>query len=160
MNKYIITKEEIEDFKGLQKTHFLNKNAHRLNKSIGDLAGLSGFGFHIIEVQPGNETTELHKHYHEDECAYILEGEAQSTIGNETCVVKAGDFIGYPADGEAHTLKNTGDTLLKYIVVGQRLDHDVIDYPNLNKRLFMNKGLESNLVDTQHIIKPDAGKKT
>lgn len=159
MDKYIVTKEEIEVYEGLDKTHFLNKNARRLNKSLGDLTGLSGFGFHLIEVKPGDETTETHMHYHEEECVYILEGEAESIIGNQSSTVKAGDFIGYRAGGEPHTLKNSGASSLKCIVVGQRLDHDVVDYPNLNKRLFRNKDLKWNLVDVENIIEPDAGKK-
>lgn len=159
MDKYIITKEEIEEFEGVEKTHFLNKNACRRNKSLGDLTGLSGFGFHIIEIQPGHESTELHMHYHEDECVYILEGEAEATIGDNTYAVKAGDFIGYRAGGEAHKLKNNGNSVLRCIVVGQRFDHDVADYPNLNKRIYRNKGLQWNLVDIENIDEPIAGKK-
>lgn len=159
MEKYIVSKAEIEAYKGLQKTHFLNENAQRLNKSLGDLTGLSGFGFHIIEVEPGFESTEPHKHYYEDECVYILEGQADATIGENSYAVKAGDFIGYRAGGESHGLKNTGNSLLKCIVVGQRLSHDVADYTNLNKRIFRNQGLEWNLVDIENIAEPDAGEK-
>ncbi|WP_088240586.1 cupin domain-containing protein [Calothrix rhizosoleniae] len=159
MEKYIITKEEIEEYEGIQKTHFLNQKARRLNKSLGDLTGLTGFGFHLIEIQPGDESTELHMHYHEDECVYILEGEAEATIGDNKYLVKAGDFIGYRAGGEPHTLINSGSSLLKCIVVGQRLDHDVGDYPKLNKRIYRNKGLKWNLVDIENIDEPTAGKK-
>ena len=159
MDKYIITKQEIEDYQGLQKTHFLNPEAQRLNKSLGDLTGLTGIGFHIIEVQPGHESTEMHKHYHEDECVYILEGQAQAYVGEEVFAVKAGDFIGYRAGGEAHKLLNDGDLILKCIVVGQRLDHDVADYTQAGKRIFRNKGLKWNLVELADIEEPDAGKK-
>lgn len=159
MDKYIVTKEEIEAFAGVQKTHFLNGNARRLNKSLGDLTGLSGLGFHIIEIQPGHESTELHRHYHEDECVFILEGTAEATIGDKKYPVKVGDFIGYRAGGEPHALRNNGNALLKCIVVGQRLDHDVADYPNLKKRIYRNEGLKWNLVDMDNIVEPTAGKK-
>jgi uncharacterized cupin superfamily protein len=159
MDKYIVTREEIDQFEGIEKTHFLNDNAKRRNKSLGDLTGLHGLGFHIIEIEPGHESTELHVHYHEDECVYILEGEATATIGENTCTVSAGDFIGYRAGGEAHKLENTGDRTLKCIVVGQRLDHDVADYPAKKKRIFRNKGLKWNLVDIAHIGEPVAGRK-
>lgn len=108
MDKYIVTREEIEAYEGVAKTHFLNDNAQRIYKSLGDLTGLSGFGFHIIEVAPGRESTETHMHYYEDECVYILEGEAEATIGGETHHVKSGDFIGYRTGGEARQLKNIG----------------------------------------------------
>ena len=159
MEKYILTKEEIEAYDGIEKTHFLNGNARRVNKSLGDLTGLTGMGFHLIEVQPGFESTELHKHYHEDECVYILEGEAEATIGDKKYPVKAGDFIGYRAGGEAHALKNTGSTVLKCIVAGQRLDHDVGDYPEKKKRIYRNKGMQWNVVDLENIEEPIAGKK-
>lgn len=159
MDNYLITREDIAALEGLSKTHFLNANARRVNKSLGDLAGITGFGFHIIEVEPGYESTELHRHYHEDECVYILEGEAEATIGTGIYPVRAGDFIGYRAGGAAHALKNTGTGPLRCIVVGQRLDHDTGDYPNQGKRLYRNKGMAWNLVDIAHIAEPVAGKK-
>ncbi|CAA0104016.1 Uncharacterised protein [Zhongshania aliphaticivorans] len=159
MDTYLLSKEDIEQFEGLSKTHFLNNNAKRNNKSLGDLTGLTGFGFHIIEVQVGHETTEFHKHYHEDECVYILEGSAEALIGDDRYNVKAGDFIGYRAGGKAHSLRNNGDSILKCIVVGQRADHDVGDYPKLNKRIYRHKNMPWNLVDLDAISEPSAGKK-
>ncbi|MEM7710776.1 MAG: cupin, partial [Pseudomonadota bacterium] len=45
---------EIAAMAGLAKTHFLNPQAKRLNKSLGDAVGLTGLGIHLIEVQPGD----------------------------------------------------------------------------------------------------------
>jgi uncharacterized cupin superfamily protein len=158
-DRYIVTREEIAAYEGVAKTHFLNANAKRINKSLGDLTGLTGFGFHIIEVAPGHESTELHKHYHEDECVYILDGEAEATIGETKHRVQRGDFIGYRAGGEPHQLKNIGNTVLRCIVVGQRLDHDVGEYPLKKKRIYRNRGMKWNLVDLENISEPIAGKK-
>lgn len=159
MDKYLVAKEEIDALEGTSKVHFLNDNAKRTNKSLGDLTGLTGFGFHIIEIQPGHESTEFHKHHHEDECVYILEGTATAYIGQQEFTVKPGDFLGYRAGGEAHSLYNNGSSVLRCIVVGQRLDHDVGDYPRLNKRIYRHKGLPWNLVDSSQIQTPVAGKK-
>ena len=158
MSKLIIKKSDIESMEGLQKTHFLNTNAVRTNKSLGDLVGMTGLGFHIIEVQPGHESTEYHAHHFEDECVYVLSGEATVTIDGQNYSVSAGDFIGHPAGTEAHTMKNTSQDLLVCIVAGQRLTHDIVDYPNLNKRLFRNNGT-SNLVDIDDIEVVSIGKK-
>lgn len=95
-------------------------------------------------------------HYFEEECVYILEGEAEASIGDNVYSVKAGDFIGYRASGESHSLKNSESTVLKCIVVGQRLDHGVADYPLLNKRIYRNKGQKWNLVDLDHVTEPVA----
>ena len=158
-DKYILSKSEIDEMAGLEKTHFLNETARRVNKSLGDLMGLTGLGFHIIEVPVGCSSTEHHKHYFEDECVYILEGSATAYIGEDRFAVGAGDFIGYPAGGEAHHLMNDGSGALKAIVVGQRLDHDVADYPRLKKRIYRNKGQAWDLVDLENIDHPVAGKK-
>ncbi|ASJ71315.1 cupin domain-containing protein [Granulosicoccus antarcticus] len=157
--RYVLKALEIAEFEGTAKTHFLNPEAQRSNKSLGDLTGLSGIGFHLIEVQPGQQSTEYHVHHHEDECTYILSGSALVTVGEETHEVGAGDFIGYRAGGLAHTMLATGDEPLVCIVVGSRLKHDVGDYPRLGKRIYRQAGLPWNLVDHDAIVTPDAGAK-
>ncbi|MBF0289035.1 MAG: cupin domain-containing protein [SAR324 cluster bacterium] len=159
MERYILSKKEIEEFEGIKKTHYLNSNAQRVNKSLGDLTGLTGFGFHIVEIEPNFESTEYHVHHFEDECVYILEGEATVTIGKDKYKVYPGDFIGYRAGGKAHTMYNDGKQTLRCIVVGQRLAHDVGDYPNLNKRLYRNEGMDWDMVDMEALSHPNAGKK-
>lgn len=156
---YLVTATDIASEPGLAKTHFLNPNAQRINKSLGDLTGLTGFGFHIIEVAPGRDTTEYHKHHHEDECVYVLEGNATALIGNDAFEIGPGDFLGYRKGGVAHSIKNTGSDLLRCIVVGERLAHDVGDYPNKGKRIFRNAGLPWNLVDHDVLEEPRAGAK-
>ncbi|MFK7890524.1 MAG: cupin domain-containing protein [Granulosicoccus sp.] len=155
----ILKQKEIEEEEGLHKTHFLNKNARRINKSLGDMTGLTGFGIHLIEVPPGSESTEYHMHYYEDECTYVLSGYGEVTIGNQISEIAAGDFIAYPKGGEAHTMKNTGTEVLKCLVVGERLSHDVGDYPKQKKRIYRNQGQPWNLVDIEQISHPVAGQK-
>ncbi len=159
MERYLLTKQEIEEMEGLKKTHFLNPNAQRINKSLGDLTGLTGIGFHIIEIEPTFESTETHVHHFEEECVYVLEGEATAIIGDEKFKVFPGDFIGYRAGGKAHSLINDGERPFKCIVVGQRLPHDVGDYPKLGKRVYRNQGIPWDLVDLKNLDHPKAGKK-
>lgn len=156
---YLVPRAEIDAMAGLRKAHFLNPGARRINKSLGDLAGLTGFGFHIIEVDPGDETTEHHVHHHEDECVYVLSGTATAVIGDEEHPVGPGDFIGYRKGGLAHSIRNTGPETLRCVVVGERLAHDVGDYPRRGKRLYRNAGLEWNLVDHAAIQNPKGGAK-
>ncbi len=148
---YLISQAQIESMKGLRKTHFLNSNAVRTNKSLGDLTGLTGFGFHLIEIEPGHESTEHHCHHHEDECVYVLSGSATAFIGDEAFEVGAGDFIGYRKGGLAHSIRNTGNQVLRCIVVGERNPHDVGDYPRQKKRIYRQAGLPWNLVDHEAI---------
>lgn len=159
MKYYIVKKEEIQTMAGLNKVHFLNSEAKRNNKSLGDLTGLTGIGFHIIEIQPGCYSSEYHVHHFENECVYILEGRAIAIIGEDEFEVEAGDFIGYRAGGLAHCLINRSEDVLRAIVVGQRLAHDVGDYPNLKKRLYRNEAMEWDMVDLDNISHPKGGQK-
>lgn len=159
MDKPVITKEEIEAYEGITKTHFLNEKAVRKNKSLGDLVGITGFGFHLVELEPNAETSQQHLHHYEDECVYVLQGEATAYVGDEEFTLREGDFIGYPAGGKAHNILNTSNSVFKCIVVGQRLDHEVVDYPKLGKRLFCNNGMPYNLVSKSEIEEPELGKK-
>jgi len=156
---YIVSSEDIAAMPGLNKTHFLNPNAKRVNKSLGDETGLTGLGFHIIEVAPGDATNELHVHYFEEECVYVLSGQATALIGEDSFPIKAGDFIGYRVGGLAHTIINTGTETLRCIVAGQRLDHDVSDYPKKGKRLFRNPGMKWQVADHDALTNVDAGPK-
>lgn len=159
MHPNILTKKAIDDYEGLSKSHFLNKNAQRINKSLGDLTGLTGFGIHLIEVQPGCESTEFHMHYYEDECTYVLSGQGTVVIGDTETQVAAGDFIAYPKGGEAHTMINNSDDVLVCLVIGERLSHDVGDFPRQGKRIFRNADQPWNLVDIDDIVEPVAGAK-
>ena len=156
---YLLRKAEIEAMDGLAKTHFLNDNARRTNKSLGDATGLTGLGFHLIEVEPGRESTELHAHRFEDECVYVLSGSGLATIGEEEHAIGEGDFVGYRAGGLAHRLVATGPVPLRCLVVGQRLAHDVGDYPRLGKRLYRNDGEPWELVDHDDVSYPSGGAK-
>lgn len=156
---YLLTAAEIAAMPGLAKTHFLNPEARRINKSLGDATGLTGIGVHLIEVAPGAETTEYHLHHHEDECVYVLSGRATARIGDDRHPIGPGDFIGYRKGGLAHTILNTGDEILRLLVIGERLPHDVGDYPDKGKRIYRQKGLAPNLVDHAAIEEPVMGAK-
>ena len=157
--KCLLTAAEIEAMPGVDKTHFMNPAARRLNKSLGDATGMTGLGVHLIEVPAGALSTEAHVHYFEEECVYVLSGSGVAVIGEERHPIGPGDFLGYRRGGPPHTIQNTGDGPLKCLVAGQRLNHDVVDYPNAKKRLYRNLGLPWNLVDTADISEPNAGRK-
>ena len=82
-------------------------------------------------------------------------------IGDTVTPVKAGDFIGYRKGGLAHTMMNNGDAPLVCIVVGNRYDHDVGEYPKKGKRIYRNKDLPWELADSAAIetLEGTVGKK-
>ena len=146
MSKQIIHAEQIEALSPDIGAHYLNEEAVHSTRNLGELVGLSGLGVRIIDVEPGKPTTECHFHHHEDECVFVLEGELELRLGDEIFLVKTGDFIGHPAGGPAHEMRNVGSGTARYLVFGQRLEKDVIDYPSIKKRLLVD-GQSLDLVD-------------
>lgn len=132
----LLKKSDIDAMPGEYKIHFLNANAQRLNKSLGDATGMKSLGIHLITIQPGHDSTEHHFHHFEEEAIYVLSGEGIVTIGQEQHAIGAGDFIGCPIDHVPHSMHATGVEPLQCLVVGNRLQADVSDYPNAGKRLY------------------------
>jgi uncharacterized cupin superfamily protein len=77
---------------------------------------------------------------------YVLSGKGTLTMGGDQYLIAPGDFVGFPCHAVAHSISNDGTETLECLVIGQRLDQDVADYPNQHKRLYRNHG-EWNLVD-------------
>jgi uncharacterized cupin superfamily protein len=123
-----------------RRVHFLNPNAVRLNKSLGDAVGLQRIGIHLISVAPGERSTEFHVHHYEEEAIYVLSGQGTATLGDQSHRIGPGDFIGCPTNGIAHEMINDGSEPLVCLVVGQRLEQDISDYPRHAKRLYRHSG--------------------
>ncbi len=66
----------------------------------------------FVEMKPDGFQ---HLHSHEQEqCYFIIEGEGEMTVGEETAKVGPGDCVFIPSN-EPHGLKNTGKRVLKYL---------------------------------------------
>ena len=113
---------------GTDATHLLNSRAGFFTKSLGDRARLQVFVFHWINLPLAPVTSEFHRHLCEEKCIEGLEDIGVARVRRDMFQVEAGDFIGYPAGGEAHDLHNTGSSHMICIIVGQRLGFDVVDY--------------------------------
>ena len=92
-----LSANEIEQLEGVEKQHFLNPEALRINKSLGDAVGLRNLGVHQVLVPAGHYSTEYHVHYYEEECIYILSGTGVATLGDQQQRIGPGDFIGCPS---------------------------------------------------------------
>ena len=137
---------------GQDKRHSLNRDAQHLQKPLGEIAGLTKLGFHLIEVPIGSASCALHQHFCEEECVDIFEGTGTARIGDTVLQVEAGDFVAYTAGGEVHDLRNTGSNILKCIIVGQRQDFDIVNYPEQAPRLYRANGEKDDLVDMVMIV--------
>ena len=70
----------------------------------------SGGGFALVEhlMPPHALGAPLHRHNHEDEYSFVLEGRIGALLGNEVIYGKVGDLIFKPR-GQWHTFWNAGD---------------------------------------------------
>ena len=74
-------------------------------------------GFSVAEalIKPGQDT-EAHRHILSQEIYYVLEGNGEMHIGEETSEVAAGDAI-FIKPGELHNIKNLGAGELRILCV-------------------------------------------
>jgi uncharacterized cupin superfamily protein len=134
----IIRADDLAAMPEVPLAHPLDALAVRHTRSLGDAAGLTRVGIHWVRVPPGGRTTVKHRHAFVDEFVYILEGEATVELDEGEYVVRAGDFIGLPAHGPAHAMRNTGAQELRYLVGGNRPEFDVCDYPDQGRRVYLS----------------------
>jgi uncharacterized cupin superfamily protein len=147
-----LSAEAVAKMEGVRRVHQLNPAAIRLDKSIGDEAGLKNIGIHLVTIAPGDKSTEFHTHKYEDEAIYVLSGSGTEIIGDTSHKIGPGDFIGFPAGGAAHETVNDGTEPLVCLVIGQRLAQDVVDYPRKGKRLYRNSG-QRDMIDIAQVQK-------
>lgn len=107
------------------------------DSSFGQRLGLRLIGATYNEVPPGKSGCPFHNHRGEDELYVILEGSGRYRLGADEVAVCAGDVLGAPAGGPktAHQLINTGDTVLRYLVVSNQASVDIVEYPDSGKVL-------------------------
>ena len=133
-------KARISSLKEHSHVHQHNKNAVRQVKSIGDLAGLTDMGLHMVRIEPGRETTEFHFHGQDEEFVYIIAGQGVALMGDETIFVEPGDVMLFPKNGPAHSMRNEGLDDLVYLMGGTRAEVDVCTYPRLQLRQYRING--------------------
>jgi len=146
----VLCKRDIDGKEETRRVHPFNEKAVINMKSLGDAAGLTSLGVHLVRIAPGDETTAFHNHELSDEFIYILSGTATLTIGDAQHALGAGDFAGFPANGPAHIMKNTGSEDLVYIMAGGRPHLDIVNYPRAGRKMY-KAGTRLDIVETQSI---------
>lgn len=87
-------------------------------------------GLRLYRLAPGKQATRLHRHHLQEEMFLILSGSGILRHDDLERPVKAGDFILYLAgDPAAHTFVNNGAEPMEYLATGNRVAHEVCEYP-------------------------------
>ena len=136
----LLTAAAIRRMKEHKFVHFLNPDAIRYTRSLGDACGLETIGVHLVRLKQGDDSTEYHFHHQDEEWVYILTGRGIAEIGTRQYKIGAGDFMGFVAGSAPHSMKNPFKADLVYLVGGNRWPLDVCDYPRIGKRRYRMNG--------------------
>ncbi len=148
--KALLNAAAIDAIEPVRREHQFNSNAVRLTRTLGERVGMQRIGVHIVRLQPGHDSTQFHYHDADEEFLYVLEGRGIAEIGDERFEVGPGDFMGFTAPSEAHTLCNPFTEDLVYLMAGERNPNDVVHYPRIRRTMIKGPG-PRRWVDWDHL---------
>ena len=140
MTKHLRRAQAIEEMPVTRVQHQFNDNAIRQTRTLAEGTGMERIGVHLVRLAPGCDSTTHHYHDADEEFIYILAGSGVAKIGDETFEIGAGDFMGFPAPSPAHSMTNTGDVDLVYLMGGERNVSDAVHYPDLKRTMLKGPG--------------------
>lgn len=126
---------------------------------ISDTGGLTQFGAFIEELPPGSRSSHSHWHATEDEMVLILDGTLTLTEGGTDTILGPGDAACWRAgDPIPHSLHNHSDTVVRYMVIGTRVQSDTVTYPDHDRVLHYDRTTDTRrytTLDGRPADKPD-----
>ena len=111
---------------------------------LGDQLGLEKLGLGVFVVPPGHSAFPYHAHSSLDELCIILEGEGCLRQNGVEQPIRSGDVIG-AACGVAHQIINRSQQDLRYLVISNQAEVDVVHYPDSDKILAVSGAFEKPL---------------
>ena len=92
-------------------------------------------GYNITAIPPGKSAYPFHAHRFNEEMFFILNGNGEVRLGDQTYPIRRGDFIACPPGGpeSAHQIRNTGDEELRFLAVSTVLSPEINEYPDSGK---------------------------
>jgi uncharacterized cupin superfamily protein len=106
----------------------------RARRRLGDAGRLTQFGVNLLRLPPGAWSSQRHWHSHEDEFAFVIEGEVSLVTDGGEEVLKAGDCAAFKAgEADGHHLINRSDRDALVLEIGTRdPDRDRCVYPDID----------------------------
>jgi uncharacterized cupin superfamily protein len=118
----------------------LNPRSRFEGSELARTTGMEKLGVSVAWLKPGEESFAFHAHMVEEEWMYVLSGRAMVDMGDESVEVGPGDFVGFPAPGVAHLVRNAFDAECSYLMGGQiGLPLDFLEFPRLGKQYILKR---------------------
>ncbi|EDP66401.1 hypothetical protein BAL199_25679 [alpha proteobacterium BAL199] len=115
---------------------FAGPSAERVKRRLGDHGGLKNFGVNHVTLPPRSESSVRHWHTREDEFVMVLTGTVTLVTDAGEQVLSPGMCAAFPAGrSDGHALLNRTDTEATYLEVGDRIDGDEVDYPDVDMQV-------------------------
>jgi uncharacterized cupin superfamily protein len=104
--------------------------------------GSQKLGYRMIGLKPGMRASPFHSHRVNEELFFIVAGEGQIRLGDETFPVRAGDIIACPPGGPdtAHQIFNNSADELRYLALSTVESPEICEYPDSGKFMVMHNG--------------------
>ncbi len=138
--KHLVQTSKMDPAKGMHIRHPMQANTEVYWTPLSNAAGMQRAHLNLACVPPGKAAFPLHFHALQEEFVFVLSGEGTATIGDETCAIGPGDYLGFPTDGTAHCIRNTGDANLICLMGGERTATEVATFPELGKVAIQSQG--------------------
>lgn len=133
--KHVWTASEAEAV-AFDFSHSLRPESSCRMVPLSRLAGLGQVGLNLVTVAPGDQAFPHHRHHAMEEWTYIVAGDALVRIGEDEHALGAGDFVAFPAGGEAHSVRNASDSApLVCLMGGASVAADLVDFPEFGIRV-------------------------
>jgi len=103
--------------------------------SLTDTHADHDIGCSAFRVEPGKRAFPKHAHLANDEALFVVSGSGTLSMGSESAVLTAGDFVMLPkGEANAHVLVNdAGDDALVYLCISTTVMPEVVHYPDSGK---------------------------
>ncbi|MFQ5546655.1 MAG: cupin domain-containing protein [Woeseia sp.] len=126
-----------DDIKAGEDTfsHPWNPNSEITGTRMSEKAGLGRTGVSLVRIAPGKESFVYHLHHREEEWVYVLSGRGLARIDGADYDMGPGDFVAFPTPSVAHHMTNPFQDDLVYLMGGECLQHEIADFPDLDKRM-------------------------
>lgn len=109
---------------------FATRMSGRVKRPLGDLFGLSNFGVNLTRLLPGAVSALHHRHSHQDEFIYVIEGSPTLITDQGELILEPGMCAGFPRAGIAHHLHNRTDGDAVFLEIGDRSPGDAVSFPH------------------------------
>jgi uncharacterized cupin superfamily protein len=138
--KYLIRTSKISKADGYHIRHPMQADAEVHWANLSEKACMERAHLNIAHIPPGKVAFPVHSHAMQEEFVYIVSGTGLARIGEDDFPVGPGDYLGFPADGTPHGLRNTGENDLICLMGGERTATEVATFPELGKVAVQHEG--------------------